>query len=130
MLAPLLNAPIAIQAHAFAALALLPLTLTIFSLPRGRGAHKPLGYLWCGLMAFVAISSFWIHEINLVAGLSPIHLLSAFVLINLSVALYAARSGNIRRHRRAMLGMVYGALIGAGAFTLLPGRIMHAVLLG
>ena len=34
------------------------------------------------------------------------------------------------QRRRAMLGIVLGALIIAGLFTVLPGRIVHAALLG
>jgi len=33
-------------------------------------------------------------------------------------------------HRRVMIGIFSGALVIAGLFTLLPGRIMHAVVFG
>jgi len=36
----------------------------------------------------------------------------------------------VRRHRNIMVTLFIGALVIAGAFTLLPGRIMHAVMLG
>ena len=45
-------------------------------------------------------------------------------------ALYYARRGDIARHKRAMIGTYVGAILIAGAFTLVPGRIMHAVLFG
>ena len=128
-LTPLISAPFAIQLHALAALALIPLTIAIFSLPRGSRLHKRLGWAWVLLMAAVAVSSFAIHEIRLWGGFSPIHLLSLFSLVSLLGAILAIRRRNIRRHRAIMLGLVWGALIGAGAFTLLPGRIMHEVLL-
>jgi len=41
-----------------------------------------------------------------------------------------ARRGNIRGHKRSMIGLFAGALIIAGIFTFVPGRIMHAVLFG
>jgi uncharacterized membrane protein len=33
-------------------------------------------------------------------------------------------------HKKAMTSIFFGALIIAGAFTFLPGRIMHAVVFG
>src|SRR5262245_34358826 len=42
----------------------------------------------------------------------------------------ACRGHNADRHRRAMLGIFTGAMVIAGAFTFLPGRIMHAVAFG
>ena len=41
-----------------------------------------------------------------------------------------ARRHAIERHRRAMLRLFVGALVIAGVFTFLPGRIMHAVVFG
>ncbi len=38
--------------------------------------------------------------------------------------------GVVRQHRIAMLSLFFGALVIAGAFTLVPGRIMHAVVFG
>lgn len=129
-LTPLLTAPLPIQIHALAALMLIPLTLAIFSLRRGSPLHKKLGWAWVIGMAAVALSSFWVHEIRLLGRFSPIHLLSILSLGTLVVAITAIRRRNVRRHRIAMLSLVWGALVGAGVFTLLPGRIMHDILLG
>lgn len=129
-LAPLLTASLSIQIHVVATMLLISLTIAIFTTPRGRGAHKTLGYAWVILMMLAALSSFWINEIRILGPFSPIHLISLYVATTICVALYAARTKKIALHRKAMKGMVYGGLIGAGAFTLLPGRIMNAVLLG
>ena len=80
-------------------------------------------------MALAALSSFWIAEIR-DGRFSPIHILSIVTLVSLIVAVRAARRGDVRRHRRVMLWLTFGALMTAGGFTLLPGRIMHAVLTG
>jgi uncharacterized membrane protein len=80
------------------------------------------------MMATVAISSFWISTIKFIGPFSPIHLLSIFVLVQLVGAVRAARSGRITDHKRYMQGLSFGALLVAGAFTLLPGRVMNAVL--
>jgi uncharacterized membrane protein len=36
----------------------------------------------------------------------------------------------VAEHRRAMISLFLGALVIAGAFTLVPGRIMHQVVFG
>lgn len=127
---PLTNASLAIQIHAFAALTLIPLTIAIFSLKRGNRLHRTLGWCWVTLMALVAVTSFWIQEIRLLGGFSPIHLLSIFTLIALVRAVWFARRHQVSGHSKTMTWITYGALMGAGAFTLLPGRIMNAVLFG
>jgi uncharacterized membrane protein len=50
--------------------------------------------------------------------------------VTLPVAVWRAHRHEVAQHRRAMLGLFLGALIIAGLFTFLPGRIMHAVLVG
>ena len=129
-LAPLLSASLAIQVHAFAAMAAFAIGLVQLVRPKGGVVHRVLGYVWIAIMLVVAASSFWIHEINQWNGFSLIHLLSLQVLATLPLAVLAARKGNIRRHRLGMVAMFVGALVIAGLFTFLPGRIMHAVLLG
>lgn len=129
-LAPLFAAPVPIQLHAFAALAALLLTPLQLLDRKGSGAHRLLGYGWVLAMAVVALSSFWIHTMPMLGPFSLLHLLSVWVLAMLPVAILAARKGDVRRHRTAMTAFVIGALGIAGAFTLLPGRIMHQVLFG
>ena len=129
-LSPLLAAPPVIQIHAYAALMLIPLSLVLFSLPRGNPLHRLLGWSWVVLMATVALSSFLITEVRASGGFSPIHLLSVFTLGSLLVAVTAARRHQVNRHRRVMKWLTLGALVGAGIFTLLPGRLMHGVLFG
>jgi uncharacterized membrane protein len=129
-LAPLLNAAPVIPLHAFAAMAAFALGLVQLLAPKGTLPHRTLGWIWVVLMAVVAGSSFWIHEIRLVGRWSPIHLLSIFSLVMLVVGVVAARGHNVRRHKRTMVSIFAGALVIAGLFTLLPGRIMHAVVFG
>lgn len=129
-LAPLLAAPGAIPLHAFAAIGAFLIGLGQFVLAKGTKAHRAVGYVWLLAMAVVTISSFWIHQIRQVGDFSWIHLLSLFVLIQLPVAVLAARRGNIAAHRRIMRGIFIGGLVIAGGFTFMPGRIMHAVLFG
>jgi uncharacterized membrane protein len=129
-LTPLLNASLAIQLHAFAAMGALVLGLVQFAAPKGTLPHRTLGFIWLALMLTVAISSFWIHSIRWVGPFGPIHLLSVYVLFMVPLALYFARRHNIRGHAKTVIGMFVGGLVIAGLFTLLPGRIMHAVVFG
>jgi len=123
-LAPLLNAAPAIQLHAFAALAAFGLGAVQLA------AHRTLGWIWVVLMVIVAASSFWIHELRLWGPWSPIHLLAIFTLAMLPLAVLHARRHRVGRHRNAMISIFAGALVVAGLFTLMPGRIMHAVVFG
>ena len=129
-LAPLLSASPVIQIHvAFAVLA-LGLGLAQLALPKGNRRHKLMGYFWTLLMVGVAISSFWIHELRSFGPFSAIHLLSILTLVSLPYAIIEARRGNHRRHSKTMQTTFWLALVVAGAFTLLPGRIMHGVFFG
>jgi uncharacterized membrane protein len=129
-LAPLLAAPWVIQVHALTAMVAFLLGLVQFAAPKGTLPHRIIGAIWAGLMAVVALSSFWIHEIRQVGDFSLIHLLSIFTLVSLPPAVLAAHRHDVARHRRTMIAIFIGALVIAGAFTLLPGRIMSRVVFG
>jgi uncharacterized membrane protein len=129
-LAPLLNASLAIQLHAFAATSAFVLGLVQFAAPKGTLPHRTLGFIWLALMLTVAISSFWIHSIRWVGPFGPIHLLSIYVLCMVPLAVYYARKHKIRGHAKTVIGMFVGGLVIAGLFTFVPGRIMHAVAFG
>src|ERR1700722_2368488 len=129
-LAPLLNAAPAIPLHAFAAMAAFVLGLVQFAAPKGTLPHRTLGWIWVGLMLSAAVSSFWIHQIRLVGLWSPIHLLSIFTLVTVPLGVWRAHRHQVAGHRPIMTLVFSGALVIAGLFTLLPGRIMHAVVFG
>ena len=66
----------------------------------------------------------------MVGPFSAIHLLSIFTLVMLPLGVMHARRHRVAQHRGAMIGIFVGALVIAGLFTLLPGRVMHVVVLG
>ena len=101
-----------------------------FAAPKGTLPHRTLGWIWVVVMLVVSISSFWIHDIRTWGPWSPIHLLSILTLIMLPLAVWFARRHRVRGHRWTMIGIFAGALVIAGLFTFVPGRIMHAVLFG
>jgi uncharacterized membrane protein len=129
-LSPLLDAAPAISLHAFAAVTAFVLGAVQLAAPKGTLPHRTLGFIWVAIMAIVAGSSFWIHEIRLVGPWSPIHLLSIFTLVMLPLGVWMAHRHRVADHRRIMIFTFTGALLIAGLFTLLPGRIMHAVVFG
>jgi uncharacterized membrane protein len=129
-LAPLLHAGAVIQIHAFVAMAAFVLGAVQLAAPKGTPRNRAMGWLWVLLLATIAVSSFWIHTIRMIGPFSPIHLLSIFTLITLPLAVLAARRHRVAQHRNAMIMIFLGALVVAGLFTLVPGRIMHAVVFG
>ena len=129
-LAPLLDAAPQIPLHAFAAMAAFVLGLIQFAAPKGTLPHRTIGWIWVALMALVAGSSFWIHQIRLLGPFSPIHLLSIFTLLTVPLGVWKAHRHEIADHRRMMILIFSGALVIAGLFTLLPGRIMYTVVFG
>ncbi len=110
-----------IALHLGAALLALGLGLATLWLRKGTPLHKALGRTWAALMALAAVSSFWITRDG---TFSWIHLLSAWVLVSLTCAIWHIRRGNVRAHQGFMVGTYLG-LLGAGAGALAPGRALH-----
>ncbi len=127
---PILTAGPAIQIHAAAAIGAFVLGIAQLTGRKGTFSHRTLGWVWVILMTIVAASAFWIHQIKLWGQWSPIHLLSIAVLIQLPIAVVAARRHNISVHKRYMTGMFVGALLLAGFFTLMPDRIIGRMIFG
>ncbi len=127
---PLLKSQIFIIIHAFAAIFALVIGAIQFAGVKGTFAHRLLGWSWVIAMFVVALSSFQINDMNQLWGYSWIHILSIVVLINVPLAVYAARRHNVRAHKFTMMGVYVGGLLIAGFFTFMPGRIMHQVVFG
>jgi uncharacterized membrane protein len=104
--------------------AILSLLVGAFVLGRRKGtySHKLAGRVWVALMLVVAISSFWIQGMR--DGFSVIHLLSAWTLVSLALAVWFIRRGNVRAHKGFMIGTFLG-LAGAGLGALAPGRTLY-----
>lgn len=127
-LAPLLHASFAIQLHVATVVPAAILGAFLLARPKGTRLHRLFGKIWLALMVVTASSTFFIHEIRLVGDFSPIHLLSIYVLFGSWQSIAAARRHDVAAHRRHVAGMYLGGIVGAGLFTLLPGRLMHASL--
>ncbi|GGA41787.1 DUF2306 domain-containing protein [Pelagibacterium lentulum] len=125
---PIALASPAIRIHTLAALLALVLGTIVLFMPKGTHVHKLLGRVWLATMAVTALSSLLITEARMFGPFSWIHGLSVFTLIMLVYGLVQARRGNIVAHRSTMISLYAFALVLTGAFTLLPGRRMNAVL--
>jgi len=106
--------------------AVLPaVVLGVAQLLRAKGSspHRLLGWAWVISMAVAAVSSFWILGPNNGGRFSVIHLLSAVVLVNLVLAIWFIRRGNVRAHKYFMVG-TFAGLLAAGLGALAPGRLL------
>ena len=129
-LAPLLQAPLAIQFHVYTVVPAAVIGAYVLMTRKGTPVHKFLGRIWVALMIATSVSTFFIHTINLFFGFSPIHFLSAWVIFATIMAIVEARRGNYTAHRQFMVGTYVGGIVLAGLFTFVPGRIMNQVVLG
>jgi len=100
---------------------------------KGTEVHKLIGRIYMVLMLFTAMVTLLMSAQvgpRLFNHFGFIHLLSALVLYNVPSAYWAIKNGNVKRHKRAMIGLYIGGLIVAGGFTLMPGRMLGNVLFG
>ena len=100
---------------------------------KGTPTHRLLGKIYMGSMLFTAIVTLFMEAIvgpQFLNHFGFLHLLSLFVLYTVPTAYRAIRVGNIKLHKRKMVGLYVGALLVAGVFTLSPGRLIHTWLFG
>lgn len=126
-LEPLIHAPLVVQAHVATVVPafLLGTWLLVFS-RKGTRWHRMLGGVFLGLMVMTAATALFIHRQmphSPVFGMSPTHLFVPFVLFATWRALDGALKGNIRQHKRWVLGMFVGAIVinGLNNVFFLPG---------
>lgn len=118
-----------VWAHIATILIALVLTPAILLGRRGDARHRLLGKIWVAAMLLTALLSFGIHLSN-PGGFSPIHILSAWVLIQAPILWHTARTHQVARHRRSVRGLVTGALLIAGFFTFPFHRLLGHWLFG
>jgi uncharacterized membrane protein len=115
-----------IIAHTAVAIAAFFIGLIMFARRKGDQKHRWIGRSWVLLLSITAISSFFIKTSG---QFSWIHIISIGTLFFLIRAVYDARNGQIRRHKRTMISLYFGSLVIAGLFTLMPGRLLNQVLM-
>ncbi|MEL7218692.1 MAG: DUF2306 domain-containing protein [Pseudomonadota bacterium] len=121
-----------IMIHLATALPAVLLGPVILMRRKGDALHRLLGRIWAGLMVTTAIASAFIRAPGggiMGTGFSFIHIFTVWTLLVVPFAIYAIRKGDVRAHRGAMTGL-YAGLCLAGAFTLIPGRLLGTLLFG
>lgn len=125
-----LNAPIIF--HLITAIGAAFLGPVILLRRKGDATHRLLGRIWGALMVVTAISSAFIYSPGAGiagTGFSFIHIFTVWTLVNVPLAIWAARTKRIRMHRGMMTGLYVGLLI-AGGFTFIPGRLLGQMVFG
>ncbi|PTS87698.1 hypothetical protein DBR17_05520 [Sphingomonas sp. HMWF008] len=115
--------PPMVWGHLLTVLVALALTPVILLRPRGNATHRLLGRVWVAAMFLTAVLSFFVRSSNH-GNFSIIHLISAYVVLVTPLLWWSARTHQIAAHRRHVRGMVTGALLIAGFFTLPFGRML------
>lgn len=115
--------PLVVWAHLLTVLIAVALTPVLLLRPRGSRGHRVLGRIWVAAMFATALTSLFIPGKG-PYGLSPIHMLSAGVLVLAPVIWWSARSHRVGIHRKAVCGTVLGALLLAGSFAFPFGRLL------
>lgn len=95
---------------------------------KGTPSHKFLGKIYMLLMLATALIT-----LAMPAKVGPqflhhfgfIHIFSLLALINIPIAYFTARHGNIRAHRAAMISLYVGGILIAGTLAFSPGRMLH-----
>ena len=120
----LATAPWYVLAHLALAVAALVIGTGVLLRRKGDGLHKAMGWAWVCLMLCVALTSFFIQARD---RFSLIHLLSIVILVTVPLGVMHIRRKRVRSHRITMISAFAGLVI-AGAFTLLPYRMLGRLL--
>lgn len=100
---------------------------------KGTPNHKRLGKVYLALMVLTSVVTlFMTAQVGpkFLGHFGLIHLLSLNVIYSAPAAYFAARNGNIQKHKQNMIGLYFFGLIVAGSFAFMPGRLLHHWLFG
>lgn len=95
---------------------------------KGTTSHRIIGKYYMMLMlttAFVALLMPAQVGPALLGHFGYIHLFCILVLYSVPSAYFAVRNGNLTKHKLNMIGVYVGGILIAGAFTFMPGRLLH-----
>ena len=127
-LEPLINSAIPISHHTVAGVLATLVGAAQLWLIKGTVLHRRLGYVWVGLIVFVALTGFFIFETGVAPPFNSLSKpLSALVLVMLWWGIRLARAGKIKEHRQTMIQLFWLTML-IGLLTIQPRRIVHQIL--
>ena len=132
-LAPLLAAPIAVQAHVAIAVAAFLVGGARIAAPWPERADRALGWGFLALLAATAASAFLLTPpagTPRLLGLSLGHGFRLATAAGLVAAVAAARRGERLLWCNLVTGLFAGVLLVCALFELMPGRVLNSVLAG
>ena len=125
-----------IYTHFVLALLAVPLGLYILTTKKGTKQHRLLGRIWVTFLVIVSLTAIFIQTTN-PGQYSLIHPLIPFTVGSLTYSIWNIRKfkkTGIERYKLAhmysMIGVYVGALLIAGALTLMPGRFFSEISFG
>lgn len=121
--------PIAVQVHASSAIFAFFLGGAQLILPKKRKLHIVMGITWVVAMVSTATSALLIKEI-IPDHFSPVHIFVLVTAVGLYRGLKPLFRNRYKPHGKQMRNLYFGALILAGLFTFLPGRVMYLMFTG
>jgi uncharacterized membrane protein len=128
-ISPLWSRPFSVQLHVISVTVGFFSGLIIFMLPKGSGLHRILGWTFVVAMTLAAATSIMmIADFN--TGVNFLHIFTVMTAVSLTLGLAAIRRGDVRSHAYNMIGLYIGAILVAGAFAFIPGRLMWRMLFG
>lgn len=121
--------PAVVWPHLLTIVVAVALTPVMLLRRRGDRGHRRLGSVWIAAMLATAASSFFIRSSS-DGAFSWIHLLSIWVLVQVPLLWWRARTHDVAAHRSGVRGIVTGALLIAGFFTFPFDRLLGHWLFG
>lgn len=113
----------AIAFHVATVVPAIPLGTFLLLAPKGTPMHKALGKLWVALMLATATAAIFIQTSG---NFSPIHIFVPITFIASYKLVATARRGDMKGHKKEILGLYFGALMIPGIASMaLPGRLMN-----
>jgi uncharacterized membrane protein len=132
-LAPLLTAPLLVQAHVALGLLALLVGAVRVAFPHQESADRALGWSFLALLGGTAASAVLLARPAQTPSLFGVTLGHAFVvatLLGLLAAVATSGSKHRLRWRNIVTALFAGVLVMAGLFEVTPGRVMNLVLAG
>lgn len=112
-----------IQIHMLVAIGAFFLGGAILIMKKGTAGHKMAGRVFGILMLLTATTAIFIRDLNN-GNFSFIHIFVPITFVGMYQIVSTIRKGDVKRHKKHVRNMYFGALLIPGAFAFLPGRTM------